>query len=89
MTFDPFDAASDSLTAPARRTFAITPDDQAELSVVSKAIYVGIGGDVVLRTVDSDTDVTFANVQNGTILDLRCLHVRATGTSAAGIVGLA
>ncbi|MGB3796544.1 MAG: hypothetical protein WA957_09615 [Alteraurantiacibacter sp.] len=89
MTYDPFSATGDSVIAPSRFTFAVVPDDIAKLDAVTKAIYVGIGGDVVVRSIDADADVTFRNVQAGTILDVRCAHVRATGTTAAGIVGLA
>ncbi|WP_108792108.1 spike base protein, RCAP_Rcc01079 family [Erythrobacter sp. Alg231-14] len=86
---DPFGSTSDSVTAPARQAFAITPDDNAELSTFAKAIYVGRGGDVMLRAVGSESDVTFVNVGGGTILDVRCRAIRVTGTTAAEIVGLA
>lgn len=86
---DPFFTASDSLISPARMAFAITPNDSQDLSLFTKAIYVGIGGDVVLRAVGADNDVTFANVQTGSIIDVRCRAVRSSGTTASAIVGLA
>lgn len=86
---DSFAAASDSLIAPARKAFSITPDDAADLSQFTKAIYVGFGGNVALRTVGSDDDVVFVNVASGSTLDLRCQAIRSTGTTAANIVGLA
>ena len=54
-----------------------------------KALYVGTGGDIVLRGVGFTSDVTFRNVASGQILDVRASHVRATGTTAADIVALA
>lgn len=56
---------------------------------MTKAIFVGTGGDVVLRAVESSGDVTFRNIASGSILDVRVSAIRATGTSAADIVGLA
>lgn len=89
MTPDKFDAAVDSVIAPARNCFSITPGDSAVLSQLPKAIYVGTGGNVVVRAVDSGSDVTFVNVPNGTILDIRVTAVRATGTTATNLIGLA
>jgi hypothetical protein len=86
---DPFYSTSDSLVAPARQAFGITPNDSQDLTLFTKAIYVGTGGSITLRTVNSDADVVFNNVQSGSILDIRCRAIRTTGTSAAGIVGLA
>ncbi|MCU0947418.1 MAG: hypothetical protein MUF47_04105 [Porphyrobacter sp.] len=88
MPVDPFELHSDSLMAPAKAAFAITPDDSADLPMVAKAIYVGTGGDLVLCAVDSDADATFANLPDGTILPVRVRAIRATGSTAANIVGL-
>ncbi|MEE4200897.1 spike base protein, RCAP_Rcc01079 family [Erythrobacter sp.] len=86
---DPFAASTDSVIAPARHAFAIIADDANDLALFTKALYIGTGGDLVVRPVDSDADVTFRNVQTGAILDVRCRAVRASGTSAADIVGFA
>ncbi len=86
---DSFASVSDSLTAPAREAFSISPNDSSDLSTSTKAIYVGLGGNITLRTVGSAEDVTFVNVASGTTLDIRCRAIRSTGTSAANIVGLA
>lgn len=88
MPIDPFALHSDSLMAPAKAAFAITPDDSVELPMVAKAIYVGTGGDLVLRAVDSEADATFVNLPDGTILPVRVRAVRASGSTAANIVGL-
>jgi hypothetical protein len=86
---DPFITSADSITAPARHVFAISPNNTQDLPTFTKAIYVGTGGDVVLRAIGSDADVTFVNVQGGSILDVRCRAIRAGGTTASDIVGLA
>jgi len=85
---DSFKNAADSLISPAKDAFRITPHDQDNLPTVAKAVYVGTGGDIVLRAVDSALDVRFANVAAGAILPIRVLAVRLTGTTASDIVGL-
>ena len=89
MTQDKFQNSSDSLTSPAQTCFEIVPDDATDVLQVTKAIYVGEGGDVRLQSVDGANDVTFTNVPSGAVLDIRVKAVRATGTSAADIIGLA
>ena len=86
---DPFTQNSDSVFAPSRAPFAIVPHDTDPLSTVPKALYVGTGGDLVLRGVGASADVTFRNVASGQLIDVRASHVRATGTTAADIVALA
>lgn len=89
MFTDPFAATIDSPIAPAELCFPITPDDVAHLLHATKGIYVGESGDVVLRTVRNDFDVTFRNVPAGAILDVRAYAVRNTGTTAGSLVGMA
>lgn len=89
MPANPFEHSIDSASSPARNCFAITPSDSTDIAVVTKALYVGTGGNVVLRTLDGQADVTFANVPAGALLPVRVRAVRATGTSAGQIVGLA
>jgi hypothetical protein len=80
---------TDSLTAPSSNCFPITTSDTVELPTVTKAVYVGTGGDVALRSVRGAQDVIFRNISSGAILDVRASHVRTTGTTAANLVGLA
>ena len=86
---DSYQHLSDSLISPAEFCFAISPDDVAELQEATKAIYVGNGGDVTLRCVRGEADITFTNVPSGSILDVRVRAVRHTGTTASNIVALA
>ncbi len=85
---DPFSTASDSLIAPARLAFTISPSDASDLPDVAKAIYVGTGGDITLRSVGSSEDVVLRNVVSGSVLAIRVKAVRQTGTTASDIVGL-
>lgn len=89
MPADAFANFTPSLNDPARSAFAITPNDAATLPVVPRAIYVGTGGTLTLRALDSSGDVMFKNVVAGQVLDVRASHVRATGTTAADLIGLA
>jgi hypothetical protein len=89
MSQDPFTAVSDSLIAPARDAFPITPQNNVTLPVTTKAIYVGTGGDITLRAVSSETSVLIRNVPSGSVLAIRVAAILATGTTASDIVGLA
>ena len=52
---------------------------------VGRGIYVGVGGDIKVTTVDGDT-VTFVAVPQGVILPVRAKRIFATGTTAASLV---
>ncbi|MEE9389199.1 MAG: hypothetical protein V3U96_11375 [Paracoccaceae bacterium] len=83
-TFKDFPA---TLTSPATSAADITPSDTTTLSSVSRALYIGQTGDVSVE-MQSGQITTFQNVQGGSILALRTLKVRQTGTTAVGIVAL-
>ncbi|QWC56594.1 hypothetical protein F7D01_05345 [Erythrobacter sp. 3-20A1M] len=85
---DRFGNYGDSVTAPARQAFAITPSDEEALPLLPKALLIGQPGTVVLRATDSDHDVA-VTAQAGQLLPIRASHVRANGTTAGTIVGLA
>ncbi len=89
MSFDPFESSSNSLIAPAQHAFAITPSDTQTLSGATKALFVGTGGDIALEAIGSDSEVLFRNVASGSVLPIRIRVVRATGTTASDLVGLA
>lgn len=86
---DAFSSAMDSLIAPARQAFAILPDDARSLAAVTRAVYVGTGGDIALRAVGSNADVILRNVTGGSVLPIRVEAVRQSGTTASDLVGLA
>ena len=89
MFTDPFRQSVDSPIAPAEQCFPIAPSDNEDLPRATKAIYVGQSGDVTLVPVRGETEVTFRNLAAGTILDVRIRAIRATGTTATDLVGLA
>lgn len=68
--------------APATRHAAVTPGTAFGQA---RALYVGTGGSVVVRDLDG-TDVTYANVSNGQVLDIQCKMVVSAGTTASNIV---
>jgi hypothetical protein len=86
---DRFETQTDTLTQPARAAFAITPHATNEIDPLPKALYVGSGGDIMLRAAGSSADVLFRNLASGQILDVRARFIRVAGTTAADIVGLA
>lgn len=88
MFADPYKDTASSLSSPAADCFEIDPHNSADLTSATKAIYIGTGGDLVLRPVGSDNDVTFVNVPGGSILPVRVQAVRINGTTASDIVGL-
>lgn len=84
---DEFEHHAISLTAPVTASDTITPDDAIDLPHVTRAIYVGVGGTLVVRMQSGDV-ATLANVQPGVLYPLRVARVLAAGTTAAGLVGL-
>ncbi len=84
---DPFETQSDAAFAPSRAPYAIVPNDTEQLALVPKGIYVGTGGDIVLRGIDGTTDVIYRNLPDASFVAVRALYVRATGTTAADLVG--
>lgn len=84
---DPFQTHADAAFAPSRAPFAIVPSDTQALALVPKGIYVGTGGDVVLRGIDGAADVTYRNLPDASYVAVRALYVRLTGTTASDLVG--
>lgn len=85
---DAFASSVDAAHAPATRAAAITPHDSNPLPDVTKAIYVGQSGDLTVRAARDAADHVWRAVPAGSILPIRASHVRATGTSAASLLGL-
>jgi hypothetical protein len=74
---------------PARSAVAITPDDNTDLARgATRGLYIGGGGDVTVIMADDSAAVTLAGLVAGVVHPLRVKRVKATGTTATGIVGL-
>lgn len=84
---DRFSTHAAGLTGPARSAHAVTPDDATDLPFLTRALYVGQGGDLRVTMADGDV-VTFTGLSGGGIYALRVGRVHATGTSAGGVVAL-
>lgn len=85
---DRFHLRADSPSGPARDAFMVAPDDTAPIEPLPKALLIGGAGTLTLRAVDAGADIAVA-VTAGQILPIRAAFVRATGTTATQIVGLA
>ena len=84
---DNFETLLPGLETPPDHAFSITPHDSNELAYVTRGIWIGGDGDLVVITKHDET-VTFANAVAGTIVPIRAKIVKATGTSATSLVGL-
>ena len=77
---------------PARSFAAVTPSDSTDFAGgAASALFVGVGGNVVVVGVDNFAGAvveTFKNVASGTILPVRCRRVNATDTTATDIKAL-
>ena len=73
---------------PACNAAAITPHNTNTLTYVTRAIYVGVAGDVKVDMVGlTGSGVTFSNLPVG-IHPLRVTKVYSTGTTATNLVAL-
>jgi hypothetical protein len=86
---DAYASRDPSPASPARRAEAVTPSDTTDLSVVAKALYVGVAGHVRVVPVAAPggAAVTFANHPVG-YLPIQCSRVMQTGTTAQSLVAL-
>lgn len=84
---DQFAAHQPGLTSPATHAFAVTPSDVTPLPQTCRAIYIGSGGNLSVVMASGET-VGFTAIQAGMIYPLRLSQVRATGTTAGGLVAL-
>ena len=83
---DRFEYSPHRLSQPVTRASAVTPHATDEIEV-TRAIYVGTGGDLVVTLADSASAITFSNVPDATVLPFRVKAVKATST-ASDIVAL-
>lgn len=72
---------------PARNAFVISPSDNTELAVVTRGIWVGGDGNIVVMLELGDI-VSFPGAVAGTVVPVCARKVYATGTTATGLRGL-
>lgn len=82
---DPFKGYSPSLQSPISHGAAITPDDTTDLGHVTRALYLGAGGDLRVTLADGST-LTFVAMLQGWH-PIRAAKVWAAGTTADHIIG--
>lgn len=79
------------LDSPAQSGEAITPSDTVNMNVATRAIYVGVAGNVSVQMVgyegQANVNVLLQNVPVG-LLPIRAERVHAANTTAGGLVGL-
>lgn len=86
---DLYGTQADTVIAPARKCFVITPNDTTDLDPIPKAIRADGDGVIVLKAVDSQLAVSHP-VKDGEIISVRARVVMATGTSGqTTIIGYA
>jgi len=73
------------LAYPAEHAEAVTPSDSTDLTVVSRALWIGGAGNISVVMVSGAT-VTISGIAAGTILPIRVSRVRSTSTTATLIV---
>lgn len=87
MANDPLAFFPDSRTAPALELVSITPSDSVDLAKIVRDIRVGIPGDITVID-DKGNIVLFKDCLLGERLGpFRVARVKATGTTAASLVG--
>lgn len=83
---DNFASNSPSLNGPASGAGVVTPADGTDLATFSRALWIGVAGNVAVTMLEGQT-VTFVAVPIGW-LDVRAKRVLATGTTATSIVAV-
>lgn len=84
---DIFQNFASSLESPAIRLAAVTPNDNADLPVMTRAIAVGSEGFVKVTTMMGDIGRIY--VVPGAPFPIRAARIWASDTTASDIVGLA
>jgi hypothetical protein len=84
---DDYVQLSTGLDSPYRHAAAVTPSDSADLTNVTRAIYVGGAGNIVLVTQGGET-VTLTGLLVGVVYRVCASRIKSTSTTATNIVAL-
>lgn len=87
MARDDYRKHGSGLEEPAWNAEAVVPHATNELTSVTRALYIGVSGDVVVHMKGQSASVTFTAVPVG-VLPIRAERVIAVGTTATNIVAL-
>lgn len=79
---------SSTQDGPATGAEPITPSNTVEMDAISRGIYVGVGGDIVVVPASGDGTILFKGAVAGSIIPIRAKRVNATGTTATDLVSL-
>jgi hypothetical protein len=83
-----FGAPVRMLGEPFANAAAVTPDDNNDLpNGATRALYVGVAGDITVNMLGSGAPVLFKAAPVG-ILNVRVTRVKATGTAATNLLAL-
>lgn len=84
---DPLQGFNQTIDSPARSLVAVSPSDSADLSFVTKALWIGVGGNVQVIDMGGTTTI-LVGCQAGQIIPVRVARVMATNTTATSIVAM-
>lgn len=73
-------------TVAAHSATAVTPSD-ATIIPATRALYIGVTGNIAVKMADDENTITFSNVPVG-IFPIQVIQVLSTGTTATNIVAL-
>lgn len=77
-----------AMEKPVECGLAVVPSDTDDIPYVSRALYVGTAGDIMVALLKSTDPVLFKGVPKGSLLPVRVKRVYATGTTAADILAV-
>jgi len=73
---------------PGQSSFAITPSDTNQLPFVTRAIYVGTGGNIAVQLLNDSSAVILMNAVAGSLLPFQVKQVMNTNTTASNLIGI-
>ncbi len=74
------------LTQAARRAYVVTPDNDNDLPIATRGIYIGTAGTLKVLHVGDTSPVTYPVTIAGCIYPLAVKRIYATGTGASDII---
>ena len=85
---DKFERYDTVLDSPGKSAFNVTPNNSANLTYVSRGIYIGTTGNINCIFVGDSANTLLANLPTGGFYSFRIAKIWATGTTADNIVAI-